>query len=178
MRSFKKLMSFKVRSVLLLITAALLTISSANAQGKVGIVNIQKAVSDTQEIRKAQTVLEAKYKPRQEAINKLNQDLQTIQQQLSARNLTPEREADLNAQGARKQKELQRLSEDLQSDVNNERQDVLGRAGRQMQEIIRKIAEQKGLDAVLDTSTTLYFKPALDITAEVTAAYDKAYPPK
>jgi len=29
---------------------------------------------------------------------------------------------------------------------------------------------------VIDTSTTLYVKPALDLTAEATAAYDKAHP--
>ena len=29
---------------------------------------------------------------------------------------------------------------------------------------------------MIDTQTALYFKPAMDLTAEATAAYDKAYP--
>src|SRR5690242_12011705 len=99
---------------------------------KMGIVNAQKAVADTQEIKKAQATLEAKYRPRQQAIQQLQNDLQSIQQQLSAANLTPDREAQLRQQGADKQKQLQRMNEDLQSDVNAERQDILGRAGRQM----------------------------------------------
>jgi hypothetical protein len=31
---------------------------------------------------------------------------------------------------------------------------------------------------VVDVNTTIYFKPALEITTEAIAAYDKAYPPK
>jgi outer membrane protein len=45
-----------------------------------------------------------------------------------------------------------------------------------MQEVVKKLAEEKGLDLVVDTSNTIYFKPAMDITNEAIAAYDKQYP--
>jgi outer membrane protein len=122
--------------------------------------------------------LEAKFKPRTQAIQNLQTQLESISKQLSAPNLPPDREAQLRADGTLKQKEYQRLSDDLNADVNYERQDILGRAGRQMTEVVKKIAEQRGLDIVMDITNTIYFKPALDITAEATAAYDKAYPPK
>ena len=143
---------------------------------KLAIINAQKAVGETQEIKKAQTALEAKYRPRQQEIESLQHDLQGLQQQLSTPNLPPQREAQLRQDATEKQKQLQRDGEDLQSDVNAERQDILGKAGRQMTQVIQKIAEQRGLDVVIDVTNTLYFKPALDITAEATAAYDKAYP--
>ena len=66
----------------------------------------------------------------------------------------------------------------IAADVNAERQDVLGRAGRQMTDVVKKIAEEQGIDVVIDVTNTLYYKPALDITAAATVAYDKAYPPK
>lgn len=175
-------MVLNVRSVLLLAAAAFAPVLTANAQAiapaKVAIINAQKAVADTQEIKKAQTTLEAKYRSRQEAIQTLQNQLQTIQQQLGVQNIAPDREAQLRSDGVLKQKELQRLSEDLQSDVNNERQDILGKAGRQMTEVVKKIAEERGVDVVVDTTNTIYFKPALEITTEATAAYDKAYPAK
>jgi outer membrane protein len=34
------------------------------------------------------------------------------------------------------------------------------------------------LDVIIDVSNTVYFKPALDITKDATAAYDKAHPAK
>lgn len=146
------------------------------APAKVAIINAQKAVADTTEIKKAQATLESKYRPRTQAVTTLQNEMQTIQQQLGTPNLPPQREAQLRADGTLKQKELQRLQEDLQSDVNNERQDILGKSGRQMTEVVKKIAEARGIDVVIDITNTLYFKPTMDITAEATAAYDKAYP--
>ena len=85
-------------------------------------------------------------------------------------------EADLNAEGSRKQRELTRMNEDMQADVERERNEILGKSTQKMSEVVKKLAEGKGLDLVLDNTTTLYFKPAMDITDEAIAAYDKAYP--
>jgi outer membrane protein len=150
--------------------------AQAIAPAKVAIINAQKAVADTQEIQKAQAALEAKYRPRQQEVEALQHELQSIQQQANTPNLPPAREAQLQADFASKQKQLQRLGEDLQSDVNAERQDILGHSGRQMTEIVKKIAEERGIDVVIDITNTLYYRPTLDITAAATAAYDKAYP--
>jgi outer membrane protein len=170
-----------VRSAVFVAATALLPVAAraqAIAPAKVAIINAQKAVADTQEIKKAQTGLEAKYRPRQQALQNLQNELQGIQQQLNTPNLSPDKESQLRATGTQKQKELQRLSEDLQSDVNGERQDILTHAGRQMTDVVRKISEERGIDVVIDISNTIYFKPTLDITAEATAAYDKTYPAK
>ena len=172
-------MSSKCRSALLLVAAMAISIPSLQAQAgpvKVAIINAAKAVADTAEIQKAQTALELKYRPRQQSIDELQKQLQAIQQKAQTPNLPPGQEADLQGQFTQKQKQLQRLSEDLQADVNVERQDVLGRAGRHMSEVVKKIAEEKGIDVVVDVNNTIYFKPALEITAEATAAYNKAYP--
>lgn len=173
-------MFFPVRSAALFAASAVLATAGAQAQtiqpARVAIINAQQAVADTQEIKKAQATLEAKYRPRQQAIENLQRDLQNLQQQMNAPNLSPDREAQIRQEGTDKQKELKRMSEDLQSDVDHERQDILGHAGRQMQEVLKTLAQQRGIDVVVDISNTLYFKPALDITAAATAAYDKAYP--
>ena len=158
-----------VRSAVFLASVALLPIAAraqAITPAKVAIINAQKAVADTQDIKKAQAGLEAKYRPRQQALQNLQNQLGSIQQQLNTPNLPPDKESQLRADGTQKQKELQRLSEDLQSDVNGERQDILTRAGRQMTDVVRKISEERGIDVVIDISNTIYFKPALDITAE------------
>jgi outer membrane protein len=154
--------------------------STMTAQVKVAIINLQKAVLDTAEIQKAQKELEARYKPRQDKMDALQKELQNIQNQLQtlAGKLTPQAEQEYNLQGQRKQRELQRVTEDLQADVDRERQDILGRSGTRMSDIVKKVAETKGLDVVVDVSNTIYFKPALDITAEATAEYNKAFPAK
>jgi outer membrane protein len=170
-------MQKKFKSASFWALAVVLSATALTAQTlKVAIVNAQKAVADTQEIKKAQADLATKYKPRQADIQKLQSDLQQIQSQLRGPNVTPATEQQLTAQGQEKQKRLQRLTEDLQADFNQDRSDILGRAGQRMQDVIKKLAEAKGLDVVIDISNTLYFKPALDMTAEATTAYDQAYP--
>jgi outer membrane protein len=173
------LMSSKVRIALLAVASLTIAIPSLQAQGgpvKVAIINAAKAVAETAEIQKAQAALQQKYKPRQQAIDDLQKQLAAIQQQAATPNIAADKEAQLRSDFTQKQKQLQRLGEDLQADVNAERQDILGKAGRQMSEVVKKIAEEKGLDIVVDVTNTIYFKPTLEITAEATAAYDKAYP--
>jgi outer membrane protein len=150
----------------------------ANAQLKVAVVNVQKAMLDSDELKKTSAEIEAKYKPRQDELQKLQNDLQSIQTQLSNTKITPQAQADLQLQGQRKQRDAQRLSDDLQAEFDRDRQDVLGKAAQKMQDVVKKLAEEKGLDVVVDVSQTLYFKPALDMTAEALAAYNKAHPAK
>jgi len=154
--------------------------SIASAQAKVGVVNFQKAILDTAEIKKASIDLQNKYKPRQDALEKVQRELSDIQTQLqsSQGRLSAAGEAELQARGQRKQREAERISQDLQDDVNRERNDILTRAGTRMTELIKKIAEEKTLDLVVDTQNTYFFKPAMEITTDATAAYDKAYPLK
>jgi len=160
---------------------ALVSFSKAGlSQTKVAIVSLQRAVLGCAEIKKASAAMEAKYKPRQQEMERLQRELEGIQQQLqtNAGKLTGAAQADLQAQGQRKQRDLQRMNDDLQADVTAERNDILGTSGRKMKEIVQKLAEEKGLDVVVDEQSTLFFKPALDLTNDAITAYDKAYPAK
>jgi outer membrane protein len=167
------------RAILMAASAALFA-GMAAAQTKVAVVNLQQAVLQTAEIKKASGELEAKYKPKQAEMEKLRTEITEIQQKLQAGagKLTPQAESDLTMQGQRKQRELQRMSQDVQEELDAERNEILQKSGQQMAGIVRKLAEEKAVDVVVDVSSTLYFKPALDLTADAVAAYDKAFPVK
>jgi outer membrane protein len=165
---------------LLVCSALFLSTHLASAQVKVGVVNLQRAVFESAEINKADAQMQATFKPRQDKIDALNKDLAALSQQLqsSSGKLSPSAEADLQAQGTRKQRDLQRLTDDLQADATAYRNEILSKSSEKMQAVVKKLAEEKGLDLVVDTSTALYYKDAMDITKDAIAAYDKAYPPK
>ena len=163
----------------LMVCSALIGVAQmASAQPKVSVINLQRAVLESAEIKKADADMQARYKPRTAAIEKLQKDIADIGQQLqtNAGKFTQQAEADLTAQGQKKQRDLQRLQEDLQADVDRERNDVLQKATLKMSDIVKKIAEEKSYDLVVDTGTAVYFKPAMEITNDAIAAYDKAYP--
>ncbi len=92
--------------------------------------------------------------------------------------LTAQAETELTTRGQRLQRELQRKTEDLQADVDRERNEILGKSTQKMQDVVKKIAEAKGIDMVVDVSQTIYFKPAMEVTTEAIAEYDKANPAK
>jgi outer membrane protein len=168
-----------IRPVLVCAALSLLP-QLASAQVKVGVINLQRAVFESAEIKKADAQMQATFKPRQDKIDALNKEIAALSQQLQAGNgkLTPQAESDLQSQGQRKQRDLQRLTDDLQADATAYRNVVLSKSSEKMQAVVKKLAEEKGLDLVVDASTALYYKEAMDITKDAIAAYDKAYPPK
>jgi outer membrane protein len=162
----------------LTLLACIASLGIANAQIKLAVINSQKAILETDEIKKAQLDLTAKYKPRQDQLEKLQKDLQDIQNQLQGGKLNQLGEQELTAQGQRKQRELTRLQQDLQEDADKDRNEILQRAGTRMQEVVKKLADEKGLDLVVDTANTLFFKTSLDLTPDAVTGYNKAYPVK
>jgi outer membrane protein len=166
-----------IRSAAFCLAIALFS-SIASAQLKIGVVNVQKALADTDELKKASAELQKKYQPRQDEMDKLQKDLESIDTQLSGGKLSQQAAADLQAQGTRKQRDAQRMADDMNADVEKDRQDILAKMSQKMQDVINKMAEEKGLDMIVEASQTLYAKPALDLTADATTAYNKANPAK
>ena len=142
------------------------------------VINLQKAVMESAEIKAASAAMEARYKPRVAQIEQLDKEIAAIAQNLqtNAGKLTPQAESDLNAQGTRKQRDVQRLRDDLQADVDRDRNEILQKSAGKMTDVLKKLAEEKGYDIVVDAPYAPYFKAALDITNDLVAAYDKAYP--
>ena len=163
---------------LMVCSSLLLLGQMAPAQTKVAVVNMQAAVYGSAEIKKANEDMQAKFKPRQDRIQQLQQEIAGIAQQLqtNAGKLTPQAEADLQADGQKKQRDLQRMQDDLNADVEQFRNEILSKLTQKMSEVVKKLAEEKGLDLVVDTTTAVYFKATMDITTDAIAAYDKAYP--
>jgi outer membrane protein len=161
------------------VCSALFALSQiASAQLKVAVVNLQDAVLKSAEIQKADVEMQAKYKPRSDEITRITTEGTDMVEKYKAGQgrLSEAALAELQAQIQRKQRDLQRLQEDLNGDVERERNDVLTKTSQKMGDVVKKLAEEKGVDLVMDSLTTLYFKPALDLTTEAIAAYDKAYP--
>jgi outer membrane protein len=164
------------------VCSALFALSQiASGQIKVAVVNLQEAVFKSAEIQKADADMQAKYKPRQEEINQVTAEISDLAKKFEAGQgkMSDAALADLQAQGQRRQRDLQRLQEDLTADAERDRNDILTKASQKMGDVVKKLAEEKGIDVVVDGTpgaSVLYFKPALDLTGEAIAAYDKAYP--
>jgi Skp family chaperone for outer membrane proteins len=158
------------------LAAVCLLISAAPglAQAKIGIVDFQQALLATAEMQKEASKLEQKYKPDQDKLQALSQELQTIQTKLQS--AQGEEAAKLQAEGQEKQVDAQRLTEDLQTDIDFDRQQILEGGSQRMRTVINELRASKGLDLIVDVTSTLSFNSALDLTTEATAAYDAKHP--
>jgi outer membrane protein len=161
---------------LLACSALLVAAHCGFAQVKIAVVNSQLALLGTAEVKKADAQMQATFKPRADEIEQLKKELEALSNQIQSGKLTPQQEADVTSLGKRKQTDLQRKQDDLQADAQAFRDEVLQKSGSKMQAVVKKLAEEKGYDLVVEAGTTLFFKPALDITNEAIAAYDKANP--
>jgi outer membrane protein len=163
------------------LTAGLLLAAGfASAQVKVGVVDLQKALQSTAEIKQAEADLKARFGPRQDELSALEKEIAKLQQDYD-QNQSKYNDvalAELQGKITTKQRQYQRNAQALQDEVNRDRQDILNRVGQRLKEVVEKVAAEKGLDIVVDSTSTLYVKPVLDISTDVTAAYDKAYPVK
>jgi outer membrane protein len=162
----------------LLACSALLAAAPAFAQTKVAVISLQQAVFETAEIKQANVEMTAKYKVRDDELESLKAQGIDAQKKIQAGQdtLTPEQEAALEAQVTRIQRDVQRKTEDLQADVQKDRDEILSKASERMTAIVRKMADERGCDVVVEASAALFFKPATDLTKDATAAYDLAYP--
>ncbi len=159
-----------------LVPAALLCAwpSQLAAQAKVAVINFQEALLSTADMQKESAALEAKYQDRQEELNTLSAELQELQAKIQG--AAGSELAQLQAEGQRKQVTAQRLSEDLQSDVEFDRQNILTAASGRMREIVQGLRAEKGFDLIVDSSGVLAADPLIDLTAEATQAYDAKHP--
>jgi outer membrane protein len=172
------MLRFRLFSAAALLAAAFASTSTALAQGKFGFVNFQQALLNTEEAKKAQNDLIAEFKPQQDELEKVQRSLQDDQTKLqsSQGKLSPQGEAELSANIQHNQHLSDRLAQDLQDDSNKRRDETVQRLGARMTEIVNKLRDEKGLDGIFDTAAAIAYNKALDLTAEATAAYNKAYP--
>src|SRR5690242_12496721 len=146
-------MSFRMALRPLMVCTALFVFGQiAAAQAKVAVINLQKAVMESAEIKAASAAMEARYKPRVTQIEQLDKEIAAIAQNLqsNAGKLTPQAESDLNAQGTKKQRDVQRMRDDLNADVERERNEILQKSALKMTDVLKKMSEDKGYDIVID----------------------------
>jgi len=147
---------------------------------KIGIINIQAAIAATAEGKKALADLQNKYQPRQKELQRLNQEIQAIQDQLQKgqATLSDDEQARLNREAEDKQKQLKRDAEDAQTDYNHDRDEAVNKIGQKMVRVINDYAQKNGFSLVLDDGQIQVYFAAKDIelTSEIVKLYDAANP--
>ena len=154
----------------------------AQAPSKIAIIHLQNAIIGTKDGQKAAKELEAKFMPKRQEIEKRQQEIAALQQQLRASSNTAseEQKNKLMRDIDSKQKALQRDGEDASAELDQEQQRLFQDIGGKVMAVIDKFASDNGYAVVIDVSAQsspiLYASTAVDITRQVVETFDKNSP--
>jgi outer membrane protein len=148
---------------------------------KIGVINMQGAIANTGEGKKAFAELQKKYEPRQKDLQQLQQSVASKQDQLQRQNttLSEEEQRRLNREIETEQTRLKRLQEDLQADAQADQQEVVNRVGQKMVRLMNDYAQQNGYSIIMDGGPQMalyYVAPQIDLTEIMIKRYDAANP--
>ncbi len=165
----------------LLAPAALAALAQAPASTtvlKIGYVNTERVLRDAAPARRAQSKLDAEFRPRDQDLARLADQLKKMQDDIEKNSVTMsesqrrnrEREwGDLNRDFQRKQREFR-------EDLNQRRNEELARVVAQANQVITQIAEQEKFDLIVQDA--VFWSPRIDITDRVIKALEGKPPAK
>lgn len=169
---------------LLMLTPGLRAQSAATAPTRIGVINMQAAITSTAEGKQAGAQLQSQFAPRQAELQTMQKQIEDDQSRLRTgqSTLSDEEQARLTREYTVLTRTLQRKSQEDQDDFNDAQQDLINRIGRKMVDVLDKYAKDGGYAVVLDSSSQqtpiIYEANQIDITQDIIRLYDQAYPVK
>jgi outer membrane protein len=155
---------------------------SPSGPAKVAVIAFQAAVSQTNEFQRDFAVVQKKYDPRRTQLKTLSDEIDTLTKQLQAQSATltdAQRSERAHAIDVKK-KQLDRDTQDAQTDFQTDMQEVINRIAAKVGEVMTAYANQHGYTLVIDASPSqqqsplvLYASESLDITRAVIDAYNE-----
>ncbi len=162
------------------IAASAQTAATAIPAAKVAVVMFQAAVTQTNEFQRDVADLQKKYEPRRTQLQSLNSEIDTLTKQLQADNakLTDAERQSRARVIEEKKKQLDRDSQDAQSDFQTDMQQVIGAVAQKVGAFMTDYVQKSGYTLVLDAGnqqaqTVLYALPKTDITRAVIDGYNQ-----
>jgi outer membrane protein len=151
---------------------------------KVGALNMEAAITSTQEGKQAANELTAKFAPRQTELQNLQKQIQdiTTRLQTTSNTLSDEEKYRLSRENESLNRTLQRKQQEARDDYQDAQQDLINTLGRKLMTVLDKYSKENGFAVVFDTSSqqtpVIYEAREIDITQDIIKLYDQNYPVK
>ncbi len=166
-----------------LVMGLALAAGAQTAPNKVGVIHIQNAIVSTRDGQKASADLSARYEPKRKEIEQKQNEINGLQDQLKrgSNTLSEEAKQSLMRDVDQRTRSFNRVTEDAQSDFEQDRNRLLQELGQRLMIVIQKYAQDNGYSLIIDISApetpVLWAATAIDITNDIVGLYDKNAPP-
>jgi outer membrane protein len=155
---------------LVTIAASALPLGAAEAQAKVGVVNVARLLQEAPQAQAASQALETEFATRRRDLQTMERDLKTREERLQKDGATMAEAERRNQEKALRdgQREFARKQNEFMEDLNVRRNEALGQLQRTVLQEVQTYAKSAGLDVVI--ADALYASNSVDITNQVLAA--------
>jgi outer membrane protein len=159
-------------------TAASPTTAAPTGPAKIGIVNIQGAVANTNEGKRDLEALDKKFESRVKELQALQSEVENLTKQLNQQGdkLNDEAKANLQKQITAKTKDFQRGREDYQNDVQAQEQEIFQRIYPKVMTSVDSYAKANAFTLILDWGVlqqgVTWANPSYDITQQIVDSYN------
>jgi Skp family chaperone for outer membrane proteins len=168
----QKWATLAVAATLTLVSAAVF----AQAQQKVAVLDTMKVANESKEGKKIQATLKDYHDKKQGEINAKEADLKALEDKSKDPKISDASKDDLRNQFTQKMYEYQAFAKASQDEMESRSQKMQQEFQGKLSGVIAKYAQSKGLSLVVEKGITLFNSDSLDITADIIAEMNKAYP--
>ena len=155
---------------LLTLAASALPLGTAQAQAKIGVVNVGRLLQESPQAQAASQALENEFANRRRELEAQQKDLKAREDKLQKDGAVMAANERAAAEKALRdgQREFARKQNEFLEDLNVRRNEVLGQLQRTILQEVQTYAKSAGLDVVV--SEALYASPSVDVTQQVLTA--------
>jgi outer membrane protein len=152
------------------LAATSLPLAAAQAQAKIGVVNVARLLQEAPQAQAASQALENEFAARKRDLQNMERDLKAREDKLQKDGAVMAANERANAEKALRdgQRELARKQNEFLEDLNVRRNEALGQLQRTVLQEVQTYAKSAGLDVVV--ADALYASPSVDITNQVLSA--------
>lgn len=163
--------------VMMLVAVMLFSLSAHAAEVKMGYVDLNKALNESEEGKKAVKVLEDLFKSKQTVIdekfkefNKLGEEIQKQSSILNQDALKAKQE-----ERERVGRDLQRMKKDAEDEIEKKRSDFMDKIIKEIAEVVRKTGAEEGYTAIFEKvqSGLMYMPESQDLTEKIIKRYNE-----
>lgn len=155
---------------------ALPALSTAAAELKVGIVDLQRALNESASGRRAKDSFKGEFEKMQEGLRREKDSLDRIKEDLDKKSavLSEEQKKAKLEDFERRRRDLRRKLEDSDAELRKKDQELTGNILKDLAVVIQEIGEREGYTLILENSSSsvLYGSKSIDITDAVIKAFD------
>ncbi|MGH7887324.1 MAG: OmpH family outer membrane protein [Candidatus Binatia bacterium] len=150
------------------------SIGAAQERLRIGFVDIQRVIAESQPGQRAKDRFQAQIKKAEADVQRERQDLERIRTDLDKKGplLKDEERRNLEADFQKRSVTLQRTMGDYQQDLRQKENEVMADILKELEGVVRDLGKAEKFTVILERSQILYSDQGTDITAKVIEAYN------